>query len=268
MRQRNVCKFIPTRSAISLDVHNFVHETDSDVMKNNYVLSHHRAILVCEGTGTVTTDERSIGVSRGTLIFAFAGEIFRADGEGLQYMYISFTGDRSDELFKRFGIGAATRSYSGFDGIIPLWQESLTRASEENIDLSAESILLYTFSRLSSGAAKTNDIVNKVISLSEECFTERDLSIGTIASELGYNAKYLSHLFKDKIGVTYSEYLRNLRIKYAISLFDHGIDSVKNVALLSGFGDPLYFSSVFKKSVGISPTQYIESNNKRSADDD
>ena len=46
-------------------------------------------------------------------------------------------------------------------------------------------------------------------------------------------------------------------IKYAVSLFDHGIDSVKNVALLSGFQDPLYFSSVFKNVIGVSPTQYI-----------
>ena len=59
------------------------------------------------------------------------------------------------------------------------------------------------------------------------------------------------------MSIGYSEYLRTLRIKYAVSLFDHGIDSVKNVALLSGFQDPLYFSSVFKNVIGISPTQYI-----------
>ena len=58
------------------------------------------------------------------------------------------------------------------------------------------------------------------------------------------------------MGVSYSEYLRTLRIKYAVSLFDHGIDSVKNVALLSGFADPLYFSTVFKKYTGLSPKEY------------
>jgi two-component system response regulator YesN len=47
-----------------------------------------------------------------------------------------------------------------------------------------------------------------------------------------------------------------MRIKYAVSLFDHGLDSIKNVALLSGFFDPLYFSSVFKQVVGVSPTEY------------
>ena len=58
------------------------------------------------------------------------------------------------------------------------------------------------------------------------------------------------------MGLGYSEHLRNMRIKYAVSLLEHGIDSVKNVALLSGFSDPLYFSSVFKKTVGVSPRDY------------
>ena len=44
-------------------------------------------------------------------------------------------------------------------------------------------------------------------------------------------------------------HLEDVRIKYAISLFNEGLDSVKNVALLSGFSDPLYFSKVFAKSV-------------------
>ena len=92
--------------------------------------------------------------------------------------------------------------------------------------------------------------------MSEEQFVNSELSITKIAEKLGYNSKYLSHHFKEKMGVTYSEYLRSLRIKYAVSLFEHGIDSVKNVALLSGFADPLYFSNVFKKCIGVSPTDY------------
>ena len=65
------------------------------------------------------------------------------------------------------------------------------------------------------------------------------------------------------MGVGYTEYLRTYRIKYAVSLFEHGIDSVKNVALLSGFTDPLYFSTVFKKHIGSSPKNYIKNSAKQ-----
>jgi AraC-like DNA-binding protein len=64
-------------------------------------------------------------------------------------------------------------------------------------------------------------------------------------------------VFREKMGVLYSEYLRSLRLKHAVLLMDHGIDSVKNVALLSGFNDPLYFSTVFRKSTGVSPKEYM-----------
>ena len=47
-----------------------------------------------------------------------------------------------------------------------------------------------------------------------------------------------------------------MRLKFAVSLFDNGIDSVKNVALLSGFSDPLYFSTTFKKIMGKTPKEY------------
>ena len=49
-----------------------------------------------------------------------------------------------------------------------------------------------------------------------------------------------------------------MRVKYAVNLCDHGIDSVKNIAFLSGFADPLYFSTVFKKVTGNSPKEYMK----------
>ena len=93
--------------------------------------------------------------------------------------------------------------------------------------------------------------------MTEENFRDPEFSLAQIAKEIGYNAKYLSHYFKKKMNVTYSEYLRTLRFKYAMSLFELGLSSTKNVALLSGFSDPLYFSSAFKKALGISPKEFI-----------
>ena len=99
-------------------------------------------------------------------------------------------------------------------------------------------------------------MAKSVITISRE-FGSGGRTIGRLVAEkLGYNGKYLSHVFREKTGVRYSEYLRSLRIKYAVSLFEHGIDSVKNVAVLSGFSDAMYFSTVFKESVGVSPKEY------------
>ena len=61
-----------------------------------------------------------------------------------------------------------------------------------------------------------------------------------------------------QMGISYVEYLRNLRIKRAVFLMEQGVASVKNVAILSGFEDALYFSKVFKQAEGVTPSEYIK----------
>ena len=96
-----------------------------------------------------------------------------------------------------------------------------------------------------------------MVAITQNNFTLSELSISKIADELGYDAKYLSSLFKKKQGIPYTQYLRDLRIKRSIFLMEQGLVSVKNIAALSGFSDALYFSKVFASVEGIPPTEYI-----------
>lgn len=257
MKSKNICKFVPDTIPDKLDIHCFIYESDPETMSTPMVFNHHRAILVKQGSGKFHFDDMELAFSAGNLFFAFAGESFYATGDNeCEYMYISFSGSRADSLFRRFLISKPNRRFPDFDAMIPFWHDSLSRASETNIDLAAESVLLYTFSRLKAPKSEKNNLINDIIELTEHRFREADLSLATLSGELAYNPKYISHIFKEKMGMGYSEYLRTLRIKYAITLIDHGLDSVKNIALLSGFNDPLYFSTVFKKVVGITPKEY------------
>lgn len=259
VKSKNICKFVPADIASQLMPTQFILETDSEAMRNATPKPVYRMVLITNHSGKLSLNNGSYRCSAGDIIMLFENEIYFFEGEaGFQYMYIDFKGLRSNELFRRFGINESNRMFSGFEGLIPLWMESLSRASKENIDLVSESILLYTFSKLNYVHEKYDSCVNKIIEITEEDFSNPQLSISFIAEELGYNPKYLSHIFKKKSGIGYSEYLQNFRIKYAISLFENGIDSIKNVALLSGYTDPLYFSTVFKNKIGVSPKTYIK----------
>ena len=262
MKNTNICKFpAQAYSGGTISVSKFVKETDRGVMCSRMILDSHRMMLVSEGDGCFLINGEKYHVGKGALMIIFEGEeISLLDGD-LTYMYVDYSNMRADELHRRFNISPLTRLMNGFDGLIPLWQESLARASEKTIDLATESILLYTFSRLSDLAPEKNEIMAKIAQITEQCFGDPNLNLADIAQRLNYHPKYLSHMFKEKMGISYSEYLRSVRLKYAITLLDHGLDSVKNVALLSGFSDPLYFSKVFKDSVGVSPMGYVK--NKR-----
>lgn len=258
MKSKNICKFIPASIADKLDIKCFIYESNFETMSTKYYCEDNRAILIKNGGGKFFFDDSEFRAEAGNLLFLFEKEyLYIIPDDECEYMYISFSGTRSYTLFRRFGINKINRCFTGFDSLVPFWHESLTRASQINIDLAAESVLLYTFSRLSTDNNEKNNLINTIIEITENNFTDSALSVSKIADKLAYNPKYISHIFKEKIGIGYSQYLRNIRIKHAVTLIDHGLDSVKNIAILSGFMDPLYFSAVFKKVVGISPKEYM-----------
>lgn len=259
MKNKNVCKFTLHDVASELSVYCFVLETEKEIMARNYTLPNKRMILFDQGEGECFVDGVAYQFAPGTLLFCFEGEKFTLpNGDGVRYFYIDFGGARGDSLLRRFGIIPRTRKKDNLNELIPFCADSLLKASDENIDIAAELVLLYVFSRMSVVRLAQNDVLQKVIDITEENFRDPQFSISSIAKEIGYNSKYLSHFFKKQMNVPYSEYLRSVRFKYAVSLFKMGLVSVKNVAFLSGFVDSLYFSKTFKKAIGVSPKDFIK----------
>ena len=141
--------------------------------------------------------------------------------------------------------------------------DALHRAGEENLDLCSESVLLYLLSYLCREKKTHHDLLSQIVATANDCFSQADFSLSSLAAELGYDAKYLSALFKKKKGVPFTQYLRSLRLSHALFLMEQGVVSVKNIAILAGFGDALYFSKIFKEELGTSPKSYIEEHHKQ-----
>ncbi|SCX81685.1 response regulator transcription factor [Alkaliphilus peptidifermentans] len=87
---------------------------------------------------------------------------------------------------------------------------------------------------------------------------KEDITI-KIASEVLYiSESYLSRLFKKETGYTFVEYLTNYRMKKAIKLLVKEDMKIFEVADAVGYSDSRYFSALFKKCVGITPTEVKE----------
>ena len=83
-----------------------------------------------------------------------------------------------------------------------------------------------------------------------------DLSLSVLAQEFHLNPQYISQLFKNEIGVNFLSYLTNIRMEKAKKLLLSTSLSVAEVAEQSGYGDYRVFTKVFKKSEGVTPSQY------------
>jgi AraC-like DNA-binding protein len=67
---------------------------------------------------------------------------------------------------------------------------------------------------------------------------------------------YLSRAFSQELGLSPWEYLNRYRIAQAKELLRHTADSVTVIGRRVGFSDPAYFSRVFRRLVGVSPSAY------------
>ncbi|HEY0827610.1 MAG TPA: response regulator [Bacilli bacterium] len=77
-----------------------------------------------------------------------------------------------------------------------------------------------------------------------------------IANHLHLNASYFSRYFKKLTKMNFTEYVHQFKIKLAIELLQRPNETVENVAYSLGYSDRAYFSKVFKKYVGKSPSDY------------
>ena len=84
-------------------------------------------------------------------------------------------------------------------------------------------------------------------------FTDPSLTVESLAKRMSVSTTYLRHLFCENFGVSPIKYLTRLRIDYATRLLESGYYTVEEVAKLSGYVDPKYFSTVYKRNTGASP---------------
>lgn len=82
------------------------------------------------------------------------------------------------------------------------------------------------------------------------------LSVDTIAADNGYSAAQLQRIFKNECGVSVIDYFINIKIEYAKLLINEGQCTITEIALNVGYNNPNYFSRLFKKKVGLSPSEY------------
>ena len=263
-RQDNICKFITHTSTDRITTTNFVYEKRAENRDAMTVSKNHAIYLIVNGKGILRTETFVKELQPGNLFFTFVQVPFKIENiNQLQYMYISFHGGRSEELFARFGISPRSCIFEGHEGLTAFWENSLAKANPQNLDLISESVLLYTFGEMTPPKS-TNEqqLVGSILKYVDDHFSDSDLNLSAAADSLGYNSKYISRIFKEHMGLTFSAYLTNVRIQHAIFLIEQGVTAVKNIALLSGYKDPFYFSNVFKSTVGIPPRDYIRRQTK------
>lgn len=89
------------------------------------------------------------------------------------------------------------------------------------------------------------------------------LSLEVIADAVNVNPSYLSRIFSKECGETITEYITRVRIEKAKELLRLSNHYIYQVSEATGFNDPAYFSTIFKKYTGFSPKEYKNKYDKK-----
>ena len=98
-------------------------------------------------------------------------------------------------------------------------------------------------------------LIKKALQMMSARFTE-DLHLNQIADELFVTSNYLSRLFRQETGKSFSDYLSQLRIEKACELLGSSTLKIYQIGESVGYPNPRYFSEWFQKQKGMSPGDY------------
>ena len=101
-------------------------------------------------------------------------------------------------------------------------------------------------------------MLEMILNYVDNHYRESSMTLSSVASIFAYTENYFSSIFKKQMRMGFNQYVNHLRIAYALRMIEDGCGSVREIASESGFSDALYFSKVFKKKVGVTPSEKIK----------
>ncbi|WP_343328577.1 hybrid sensor histidine kinase/response regulator transcription factor [Polaribacter staleyi] len=100
--------------------------------------------------------------------------------------------------------------------------------------------------------------LQNAIELVEKHMMNSEFSVEMLVKEMNMSRSNLYLKIKDLTGLSSSEFIRNIRLKRAVQLFDKSDLSVKEIMYMTGFNTASYFSKCFKKQFGVIPSKYVK----------
>ena len=220
------------------------------------------------GNGTLEYDEKVVRIGAGDYFFLPKNKphAYYPDGELWEVRWIAFEGSICDEILLRFGMtepivltpADETTMERIFDKMV---------VSQENDILYCDHIcsgLVYDYliefhrmmdSNADSSKSRQISMLLPLLRFMHDNFRS-DISMTQLSELMGVTPQHFCRVFKKTMNVRPNEFLTQIRLDEAKRLLTEKDVSVSEAAERSGFRDPVYFSTVFRKHEGISPAGY------------
>lgn len=229
---------------------------------------------VTKGKGVFIIDNNEYILHRNTCFFVFPGHVFsfKADSNNpWSFFSVILTGTSIDLIYKSLGISPESPiiyNKKNFNNTKTILQSILDRNSntlEDNLyrissiysifSLLCGDVVDRNIVTVDQGIKQSNIYIKKAIDYMWMKYPEK-ISISQVAGYIGLERCYFTKLFKKITKSSPSLFLLNIRLNKANDLLSHSSLTIKQISKLVGFKDFIYFSKVFTKYNGISPSEF------------
>ena len=214
--------------------------------------------LVYVAAGSMTAEGKTLGDGSFVLYLPdVPQEYCYHGGDGSLYYWVHFTGSRVEELLTgcglRGGFGRAGTRSTEVKTLLQLLTDATKSLSKGEGEAYAVS-LLYALLLLLASPDGGRYPFQAAVRLLEQ--PEEEQTVEQLAHSYGMSVGHFIRSFKTTYGVTPADYRIRAQIRLAQNLLEDTALPVGSVAEQCGFSDPLYFSRLFKKRTGVSPTAF------------
>ena len=248
-------------------------ECASDFRMPPHTRSEYLIHYITQGRGTYICEGRTYPIRRGELFIIYPSQLVSyhtSPEEPLHFSWIAFTGDHADTLTDQLGfshnapVHKLHPQYSISEDIQTL-AEQLSSAGFCN-DFTIQSLIYSIFSNIAQSYSLSGNYQKESQTVLFEHIGKAKsyiksnyiypITVQDIVDHVGLERSYFSKIFHKFTGTTAQNYLLNLRIQRSKLLLERTDYTVREICSYVGMKDEYYFSRAFKRSVGLSPTQY------------
>lgn len=240
---------------------------DAGAYRPNGRVDYH-ILYIAQGSCFVTEDGKTTEAKQGAIIVYLPGEPqnykFVKDIRTKSY-YIHFSGTACRELFEKFGftekrifcIEKSTALENLYKNLIEEFY-----LKQEYYEQSCHSLLLHILTLIGRKIANNSfPKLGRRKEINEICksiYAQRsnDLSVKDYAKMCNMSESHFAHTFTEIVGVSPRRYIINAKIEMAKDLLKNTDFSIAYISEMAGFKSQNYFSRIFKKYTGISPSDY------------
>ena len=241
-------------------------------------------IYIKKGIGRITVDFREYKVTGPSLVLILPGQLHSIDPfneEAMEYENIIFSPNmlvsrQNDVTATDFLLPLITGKITVptvFTPVYPYYEDiiapldacdEICKTKPQGYELYVKSQLFQFFFILDNRCRnltttgknkKTLDKMKIVLKYIENNYMQK-ITIGDIAAAVGFSESHFMRYFKETMGTSFVEYLRDYRLTIASRLLTSSDSSILNIAAETGFENLSYFNRVFKEKYKMTPRQF------------